>query len=98
MERMNIWRIIISAGTTFIIIGAGAMGVAIVASDGKPLSKTAITAALLTGVVAGAKEVRSMMALPPLTNGSSESLNRLLTVEPPKAGTDKGQNETEKHE
>lgn len=98
MDPMRIWQIIISAVTTFVIIGGGAMGVALIAAEGKPLSKTAITAALLTGLIAAAKELRSMMALPPLTNGSSDSLNRLLKTPPLVQGPEKVQNENEKHE
>ena len=98
MDQMKIWRIVISAGTTFVIIGGGAMGVALISAEGRPISKTAITAALLTGLIASAKELRSMMALPPLTNGSSDSLNRLLSNPPLVQGPEKVHDENEKHE
>lgn len=82
MDTMRVWRIIISAGTTFVIIGCGSLGVALISSEGRPLSKTAIAASLLTAAVAAAKDVRSLLCLPPLTNGSADALNALLKNDP----------------
>lgn len=99
MEQMRVWRILISASTTFVITGGGAFVVALITSGGKMPGTAAMIASVLTGLMAAAKDTRSLMALPPVTNGNADALNKLLSTPPPNQGPQqKAQNETERHE
>lgn len=95
---MRIWRLLVSATTTFVITGGGALVVALISSGGKMPNTVAIIASVLTGLMAAAKDTRSLMALPPVSNGNADALNKLLSTPPTQGPIAKAQNETEKHE
>ena len=75
---MKAFQIIISAITTFFIVGGGSMGAVLVALAGQPLNRSAIAVCILTGLVAAMKDVRSTMALPPLSNGNYEAIAQMV--------------------
>lgn len=58
------WTIILSGLTAFIITAGGAVG--IVAASGNTLNKTVWTLSAILGVVAVAKDIRSLLKLPPV--------------------------------
>lgn len=68
---MNKTIILLSFFTAFLIAGGGALGIA--AIGGEP-SKWQIISALVLGLISGAKDVRSLLKLPPLAdNGDAAS-------------------------
>lgn len=75
---MKLFTIIISAITTFIIIGCGSLGAVLVALEGKPLSTTAVAVCIITGMVAAMKDIRSTMSLPPLSNGNYAAIAQFM--------------------
>lgn len=81
---MKAFQIIIDFITSFVITAGGSMFVALSASEGRPLSNTAILLVVGTGLVAAAKGTRALVSLPPLSNGNYDTLTTLLKNQPPK--------------
>lgn len=75
---MKVFTILLSALTTFVIIGGGSLGAVLVALAGRPISDAAIWVCVITGLTAAAKDVRSTMALPPLSNGNYDAIKRFM--------------------
>ncbi len=73
---MKSFQIILGFLTTFVIIGGGAFGV--VVGSGNELNAKSVWLSVLLGLVAAAKEVRAMVALPPLSNGNYEAIKQLV--------------------
>jgi hypothetical protein len=67
---MNNLAIIISAVTAFIISAGGSLGVALVATKGVALDSTVWILAGVVGLVSAAKDVRSLLKLPPVADKS----------------------------
>ena len=71
---------LISAGTAFIITAGGAIGIAFVATGGKTPNAGALISSLVLGLVAAAKDLRSLFKLPPVNgvngNGGTEVQTR----------------------
>lgn len=66
--------------TAFIITGGGVVG-GVLFSGYQPNSSTWL-AAVVAGAVMGAKDIRSSMKLPPLSNGNMEALKQLYASQP----------------
>lgn len=75
---MKIFQILLSALTTFVIVGFGSFVAVLVGLAGAPMSKNAFWVCVGTGAVAAAKDIRSTMALPPLSNGNYDAIKRFM--------------------
>lgn len=64
--------IILSAITAFIIAAGGSLTVALVATKGVALDGNTWALAIGVGLVSAAKDVRSLLKLPPVTPESTE--------------------------
>lgn len=69
-------QILIGFFTTFVIITGGSAGV--IMGAGHELNHKAIIPCCILGLVAAAKEVRSMLQLPPLSNGNYTAIAQLM--------------------
>ena len=67
-------EIVISAATAFVIAFGGAIGV--VAGSGNAINSRAWGLAAVVGAVVAAKDVRSLMKLPPVQPGNTEILTK----------------------
>lgn len=90
---MKVWKIVVSAVTTFLIMGGGAFLAVVVALGGRPLTVPTVVAPVLLGLIAAAKDTRSLLSLPPLENGNAEMLKQLMQV---MDNNKKGTNESDK--
>lgn len=75
---MKTFQIILNFVTTFLIIGAGAFSVAVAAAAGQMPNAMSLGLVFLTAAAAAAKETRSFMGLPPLSNGNYTAIAQLL--------------------
>ncbi len=75
---MKTFQIILNAITTFFIIGCGAVVVAFTASGGSVPNTASLIVCVLTGLAAAAKETRSFIGLPPLSNGNYQAIAQLV--------------------
>lgn len=73
---MKWFQILIGFFTTFMIISGGAAGV--IMGAGNEITKKAIIPCCVLGLVAACKEVRSMLSLPPLSNGNYAAIAQLV--------------------
>ncbi len=77
---MKIFQILMAAITAFAITSGGAYATVIVALSGQAVSQLALNMCIGLGIIAAAKDVRSMMALPPLSNGNYDALTRFMQM------------------
>lgn len=77
---MRLLEILLSAFTAFCITGGGAVGVALVASGNK-MNREAWILAAAAGLVSAAKDIRSLLRLPPV-NGNTEYITKDERKEP----------------
>lgn len=82
---MKIFTILMSAATTFLIVGGGCYNVVLVALAGQPMNAIAFRLCIALGIVAAAKDIRATMDLPPLSNGNYDAIKELLAMRPPKS-------------
>jgi hypothetical protein len=75
-------RIIFSAFTAFIYMSCGSLAVAIyvLRKVGETPDGWIILACVSLGVVATIKDIRSSLRFPPLTNGNSDALGRIMQL------------------
>lgn len=71
---MNI-TVIVNACTAFVIAGGGCILAALVATKGESPSTGVIIMAVVTGLVSAAKDVRSLLKLPPLPEATDKPSN-----------------------
>ena len=64
-------EIIISAMTAFVIAGGGSIGIAFVALKGGMPDADVWICAVVIGLVSAAKDVRSLLKLPPVENNNT---------------------------
>lgn len=77
---MNL-QIILSAITAFVIGAGGA--IVVVAGSGNDLNKTAWILSCVLGGITAAKDVRSLLKMPPVETGNTAMLARNQTKNPP---------------
>ena len=77
---MKTFQLVIAFLTTFVIVTGGA--VLVIITSGNSLNSKAIIPCAVLGVVLTAKELRSLLQLPPLSNGNYAAIKQLLDSQP----------------
>lgn len=69
---MKTLTIAISSITAFIISAGGSMGIAFIATNGVMPGKAVWVSAVVLGLVSAAKDTRSLLQLPPVSNDKAQ--------------------------